>query len=113
MRVCILGSGGMLGHMLVRVLSETHDVYGTSKQERSATSGLAKFLSKEKWIAGVDAKDITTVFDFFEEHQFDVFTSAIGEKLDSRVDVVHPKVVFFFRLWGIYFDLETPLFYSR
>lgn len=78
MRVCILGSGGMLGHMLVRVLSETHDVYGTSKQVWSATSGLAKFLSKEKWIAGVDAKDITTVSDFFREHQFDVVINCIG-----------------------------------
>jgi len=78
MRVCILGSGGMLGHMLVRVLSETHDVYGTSKQEWSAASGLAKFLSKEKWIAGVDAKNITTLFDFFEEHQFDVVINCIG-----------------------------------
>ena len=78
MRVCILGSGGMLGHMLVRVLSEAHDVYGTSKQEWSATSGLAKFLSKEKWIAGVDAKEITTVSDLFREHQFDVVINCIG-----------------------------------
>ena len=78
MRVCILGSGGMLGHMLVRVLSEAHDVYGTSKQVWSATSGLAKFLSKEKWISGVDAKEITTVSDLFREHQFDVVINCIG-----------------------------------
>ena len=78
MRVCILGSGGMLGHMLVRVLSETHDVYGTSKQEWSTTSSLAKFLSKEKLIAGVDAKDITTISDFFRERQFDVVINCIG-----------------------------------
>lgn len=78
MRVCILGAGGMLGHMLVRVLSETHDVYGTSKQEWSTTSSLAKFLSKEKLIAGVDAKDITTISDFFRERQFDVVINCIG-----------------------------------
>jgi dTDP-4-dehydrorhamnose reductase len=78
MRVCILGAGGMLGHMLVRVLSESHDVYGTSKQEWSATSSLAKFLSKEKWIAGVDAKKIITVSNFFREHQFDVVINCIG-----------------------------------
>ena len=78
MRVCILGSGGMLGHMLVRVLSEAHDVYGTSKQEWSATSGLAKFLSKEKWISGVDVKEITTVSDLFRERQFDVVINCIG-----------------------------------
>ena len=78
MRICILGAGGMLGHMLVRVLSESHDVYGTSKQEWSATSGLAKFLNKEKWIAGVNASDIATVIDFFREHQFDVVINCIG-----------------------------------
>ena len=78
MRVCILGAGGMLGHMLVRVLSETHDVYGTSKQEWSATAGLARFLLKERWIGGVDAKDITTVSKCFAEHQFDAVVNCIG-----------------------------------
>ena len=47
MRVCILGAGGMLGHMLVRVLSDDHDVYGTAKQEWSETAGLARFLEKK------------------------------------------------------------------
>ena len=78
MRVCILGAGGMLGHMLVRVLSETHDVYGTSKQEWSATAGLARFLLEERWIGGVDAKDITTVSKCFAEHQFDAVVNCIG-----------------------------------
>lgn len=85
MRVCILGAGGMLGHMLVRVLSETHDVYGTSKQEWSATAGLAKFLVKEKWIAGVDAKNIKTVSALFALHDFDVVINCIGV-VKQRVD---------------------------
>ena len=78
MRVCILGAGGMLGHMLVRVLSETHDVYGTSKQDWSATASLARFLLEERWIGGVDAKDITTVSKCFAEHQFDAVVNCIG-----------------------------------
>ena len=78
MRICILGAGGMLGHMLVRVLSETHDVYGTSKQEWSAAAGLAKFLNKDRWIAGVDAKDITTVSALFRAQEFDVVINCIG-----------------------------------
>ena len=78
MRVCILGAGGMLGHMLVRVLSDDHDVYGTSKQEWSETAGLARFLEKKRWIGGVDAKDIKTVNDRFAEHQFDVAINCIG-----------------------------------
>ena len=85
MRVCILGAGGMLGHMLVRVLSETHDVYGTSKQGWSETAGLARFLVKERWIGGVDAKDITTVSKCFAEHQFDAVINCIGV-VKQRVD---------------------------
>ena len=85
MRVCILGAGGMLGHMLVRVLSETHDVYGTSKQGWSETAGLARFLVKERWIGGVDAKDITTLSKCFAEHQFDAVINCIGV-VKQRVD---------------------------
>ena len=36
--------------------------------------------------------------------------SAIGDKLDSRALVVHPKGVSFVRTWGSYFDLEAPFF---
>ena len=78
MRICILGAGGMLGHMLVRVLSDDHDVYGTSKQEWSETAGLARFLEKKQWIGGIDAKDIKTVNSCFAEHQFDVAINCIG-----------------------------------
>lgn len=78
MRICILGAGGMLGHMLVRVLSDDHDVYGTSKQEWSERAGLARFLEKKRWIGGVDAKDIKTVNNCFAEHQFDVVINCIG-----------------------------------
>lgn len=78
MRVCILGAGGMLGHMLVRVLGESHDVFGTSKQEWSPTSPLAKFLSREKWLGGVDAKDIETVNAIFKHNEFDVVINCIG-----------------------------------
>ena len=78
MRVCILGAGGMLGHMLVRVLGESHDVYGTSKQEWFATAGLARFLEKKRWIGGVDAKEITTVEKCFAEHQFDAVVNCVG-----------------------------------
>ncbi|TRZ83598.1 MAG: SDR family oxidoreductase [Actinobacteria bacterium] len=78
MRVCILGAGGMLGHMLVRTLSDSHDVYGTSKQQWTPDAGLAKFLVREKWLGGVDAKDITTVTQIFKNQDFDVVINCIG-----------------------------------
>ena len=68
----------MLGHMLVRVLGDSHDVFGTSKQEWTSDAGLAKFLTKEKWLGGVDAKDITTVAQIFENQDFDVVINCIG-----------------------------------
>lgn len=68
----------MLGHMLVRVLGDSHDVFGTSKQEWTSDAGLAKFLTKEKWLGGVDAKDITSIVQIFENQDFDVVINCIG-----------------------------------
>ena len=58
MKVCVLGAGGLLGHMLIRVLSESNDVFGTTREDFIASSPLAKFLTKEKWIGKVDASSV-------------------------------------------------------
>ena len=68
----------MLGHMLVRTLSDSHDVYGTSKQQWTPDAGLAKFLVREKWLGRVDAKDISTVTQIFKNQDFDVVINCIG-----------------------------------
>lgn len=68
----------MLGHMLVRVLGDSHDVFGTSKKEWTSDAGLAKFLTKENWLGGVDAKDITSIAQIFENQDFDVVINCIG-----------------------------------
>lgn len=78
MRVCVLGAGGLLGHMLVRVLGDSHDVYGTTRTRWSPEAPLAHFLSKEKWLSGVDAGNIGTVEELFKNRSFDVVINCIG-----------------------------------
>ena len=78
MKVCVLGAGGLLGHMLIRVLSESNDVFGTTREELDASSSLAKFLSPEKWISKVDASNVDSVKKVFDVDQFDVAINCIG-----------------------------------
>ena len=78
MKVCVLGAGGMLGHMLVRSLSESHDIYGTTRESPNDSSLLAKFLSKNCWIGGVDATDFESVKQVFDDQVFDVAINCIG-----------------------------------
>ena len=54
MKVCVLGSGGLLGHMLIRILSGSHDIYGTTREKASKDSPLARFLPFGRWIGEVD-----------------------------------------------------------
>ena len=90
MKVCVLGSGGLLGHMLIRVLSDSHDVYGTTREMSSNSSPLARFLSPNKWIGGVDAANLRSIKNIFELNQFDVVINCIGlikqrsDQLDDR-----------------------------
>jgi dTDP-4-dehydrorhamnose reductase len=78
MKVCVLGAGGLLGHMLVRVLSESNDVFGTTRERPGVSSPLAKFLPLEKWIGGVDASNLEAVKNVFDTSQFDVAINCIG-----------------------------------
>ncbi|MFZ9717589.1 MAG: NAD-dependent epimerase/dehydratase family protein, partial [Ilumatobacteraceae bacterium] len=87
MKVCVLGAGGLLGHMLIRVLSESNDVFGTTREEASNSSPLAKFLPQEKWISGVDASNAESVKKIFDADQFDVAINCVGliKQRDSLV----------------------------
>jgi dTDP-4-dehydrorhamnose reductase len=78
MKVCVLGAGGLLGHMLIRVLSESNDVFGTTREAPSVLSPLAKYLSKEKWISQIDASNPESIKKVFEKEKFDVAINCIG-----------------------------------
>ncbi|MFM8778183.1 MAG: sugar nucleotide-binding protein, partial [Acidimicrobiaceae bacterium] len=78
MKVCVLGAGGLLGHVLIRVLSESNDVFGTTREKASDSSPLAKFLPQKKWISLVDASNTDSVKKIFDRDQFDVAINCIG-----------------------------------
>ena len=95
MKVCVLGAGGLLGHMLIRVLSESNDVSGTTRESPNNSSSLAKFLSQEKWIGGVDASIPHSIDKIFETDQFDVAINCIGliKQRDSIVSDIEMMVI--------------------
>ena len=78
MKVCVLGAGGLLGHMLIRVLGETIDVYGTTRELRSISSPLARFLPQDKWIDNVDASKLDSINKVFGTTNFDTVINCIG-----------------------------------
>jgi dTDP-4-dehydrorhamnose reductase len=78
MKVCVLGAGGLLGHMLIRVLGETIDVYGTTRELRSISSPLARFLPQDKWIDNVDASKFDSINKVFGTTNFDTVINCIG-----------------------------------
>lgn len=87
MKVCVLGAGGLLGHMLIRTLSESNDVYGTTRGSADQSSTLAKFLPLDKWIGSVDVSNMRSVEALFEKKPFDVAINCIGliKQRDGRV----------------------------
>jgi len=78
MKVCVLGAGGLLGHMLIRVLGESVDVYGTTRESRSDSSPLTRFLPQDKWIDNVDASKFDSINKVFDTTNFDTVINCIG-----------------------------------
>jgi dTDP-4-dehydrorhamnose reductase len=84
--VLILGASGMLGHMLVRVLSPRHRVIGTTSSQYKAESPLAKLLDRESWIGGIDVRSLNQVDELVREIQPDVVINCVGvikQKMES------------------------------
>ena len=78
MKVCVLGAGGLLGHMLIRVLGATLDVYGTTRESRSDSSPLARFLPQDKWIDNIEASKFDSINKVFGTTNFDTVINCIG-----------------------------------
>jgi dTDP-4-dehydrorhamnose reductase len=84
--VLILGASGMLGHMLIRVLSPRHRVIGTTSSQYKAESPLAKLLDRESWIGGIDVRSLNQVDELVREIQPDVVINCVGvikQKMES------------------------------
>ena len=84
--VLVLGASGMLGHMLVRVLSEHHQVIGTTSSQYDSKSPLARILDKADWIDQVDVRNWQTVENAINHAKPNVLINCVGvikQKMDS------------------------------
>jgi len=85
-RVLVLGSRGMLGHMLVRVLSPYHSVFGTTLGPRDERSLLARLLDRDHWLSSVDVRQWGTIERALTNTRPDVVINCVGvvkQKLES------------------------------
>jgi len=85
-RILILGASGMLGHMLVRVLSPRHNVVGTTTSKYDEKSPLARMLSEGNWVDQVDVRNLPTVEKTIRDTEADVVINCVGvikQKMES------------------------------
>jgi dTDP-4-dehydrorhamnose reductase len=85
--VLILGAGGMLGHMAMRVLSENHRTFGTTRSERDSQKKLSRFMQPEQWIENVDVRNLSQLESVVTHIQPDVIINCVGlvkQKMDSH-----------------------------
>lgn len=77
MKVIILGSNGMLGHKMMQILSQCHEVIGTVRGEASDYSH-HQILSKFTIIGNINANKIVTIQNAIETINPDVIINCIG-----------------------------------
>jgi dTDP-4-dehydrorhamnose reductase len=85
--VLVIGASGMLGHMLVRVLSLHHRVIGTTSNSYDKLSPLARILDKNNWIDQVDVRNLSTVERAICAANPDVIINCVGlikQKMDTK-----------------------------
>jgi len=78
MRVLILGAGGQLGHMLVRILNKDFEVFGTTRSPKSADQPLAKFIDEKMWISDLDVANLADLRKVITELGPEVVINCVG-----------------------------------
>jgi dTDP-4-dehydrorhamnose reductase len=85
-QILILGASGMLGHMLVRILSPHHNVVGTTSSKYNEKSPLARMLSEKNWVDQVDVRNLSNVEKTIRDTKADVVINCVGvikQKMES------------------------------
>lgn len=85
--ILVLGATGMLGHMLVRVLSKTHSVFGTISTPYDQDDNIDRLLPRSQCIDQVDVTDVSRVVSVIRKGQPDVVLNCVGlikHKMDER-----------------------------
>jgi dTDP-4-dehydrorhamnose reductase len=85
--VLVLGAGGMLGHMAMRVLSANHRTFGTTRSNKDEQKKLTRFIRPEQWIENVDVRSASEIEKVIRQIRPDVIINCIGlvkQKMDSH-----------------------------
>jgi dTDP-4-dehydrorhamnose reductase len=86
-KVLVLGANGMLGHRAARLLSERHDVVGTT---RGADPVAERFAPRARFLAGVTVEDFGSVTRAIDEARPDAVINCIGivkQRAEAHEDV--------------------------
>ena len=113
-RVLILGAGGMLGHMAVRVLSNHHEVFGTTRVSKNGNNPLAKFLTADAWCSEIDVRDNDALSSLMNKLKPEVVVNCVGlvkQKMDSRtfIDSIEINSLLPHRLANICSEFDSKL----
>ncbi len=77
MRILIIGGTGMLGHKLVQVLGEHHDVYALCRTSEDRLSSL-DLLAPDKIFGGIDVRDFDRVRSATTASGAEIVINAVG-----------------------------------
>jgi len=113
-RVLVFGVTGMLGHMLVRVLSQTHSIFGTISTLYDQHKRIDRLLPKSQCIDQLDVTELLKVDSLIRNVQPDVVLNCVGlikHKMDKRriLDAVVINSVFPHQLAEICTNLGVRL----
>lgn len=84
--VLVLGATGMLGHMLVRTLSDSYRVTGTTSHAFRHSGKLSEILPKDRCVDLLDVRDFVKVERTIRDRQPDVVVNCVGlikQKMDD------------------------------
>ena len=112
--VLVLGAAGMLGHMLVRTLSDSHRVVGTTSHSFGHSGKLTEILPRDRCVDLLDVRDFIKVGRTIRDWQPDVVVNCIGlikHKMDDDrvLDTVLINSVFPHQLARQCDELKTRL----
>ena len=112
--ILVLGAAGMLGHMLVRTLSDSHRVVGTTSHAFGHSGKLTEILPRDRCVDLLDVRDFIKVGRTIRDWQPDVVVNCIGlikHKMDDDrvLDTVLINSVFPHQLARQCDELKTRL----
>jgi len=77
-RVLVLGAGGQLGHMLVRILKEDFEVFGTTRGSTSTDQPLTNFIDEKMWIPDLDVTNLADLEKVITELRPEAVINCVG-----------------------------------